>query len=488
MGDSLIYLLFFALSVIVGCGLTCVIRYLGCEKPAEGAAAEPPSYDFDDAAAAEHLRAAVRIPTVSYGDKAKVDFEQFRRYHDFLREAYPAVFARAEWTDRGASLMGFIPGADPTLRPCAFLAHQDVVPVEEATLAQWAHPPFSGEVADGYLYGRGALDMKGQMIALLEALDYRIARGFAPQRGIYLMFSHCEETVCGPDEGAYGMCEQLRQQGVELSFVFDEGGGITPGEVFRVDKLVGQVAVLEKGYTDIILSAEAPGGHASMPPRHTALGLVAAAITAIENHPLPAKAAPLVKAAIDALAPHMKGAAKFCCANRWLLWPVIRRAMLRDPRTAALLRTTFAATKAQGGPAHNVLPKYAEALVNTRLAPQDDLQSVGRHVRRLVPKGVNVELTLGSDPTGAASTDSYEYRLLGEVLRDVFPEVIAVPSMMVGGTDARKFEPVCGCILRFSPFLSQAEDAGTIHNVNERLALDSFRRATVFFIHYLGKL
>jgi carboxypeptidase PM20D1 len=162
--------------------------------------------------------------------------------------------------------------------------------------------------------------------------------------------------------------------------------------------------------------------------------------------------------------------------------------MLRDPRTAALLRTTFAATKAQGGPAHNVLPKYAEALVNTRIAPQDNLQSVGRHVRRIAPRDVKVELTLGTDPTGAAPTDSYEYRLLEEVLRDVFPEIIAVPSMMVGGTDAKKFAPVCSCILRFSPFLSQAKDAGTIHNVNERLSLDSFYRAAVFFIHYLGKL
>ncbi len=417
--------------------------------------------------AIKNLSDAIKIETISYANPMLRDYAKFIEFDNLLAERYPALYKAMNFhMGCGYSLMGCLNGSDPALNPVAFLSHMDVVAVDESTLDLWDYPPFSGEVTEKYIYGRGALDMKGQLIATIEALNSLYEEGKIPKRNIYLFFSHNEEVTSGPGEGAYGICAALENQGIALDFLFDEGGGVATGDKFNVRETLGLIACNEKGYTDITISAKSSGGHASTPPANTALGLVCKAVSLIEDNPLPPELNPVSRIFLKELS---KLSGKEFSSDEEAI-----QMLLSNNQTAALIKTTFAATKAEGSPSHNILPEYAYSIINTRLAPHNSLEELSNHLKALMPAGVEFLLKHASEASKASPVDGFYYNAIADTIKEVMPGIIPIPYTMVAGTDSKKYSPVCDNIYKFSPFISQSIDYGSIHSTNERLEIESF--------------
>ena len=342
--------------------------------------------NVDAERAQRNLSKAISIPTISYPEKENVDFTQFDKFHEFLDEAYPLIHKTlTKEVICEASLMYCWKGTRSDLDPIALLAHQDVVPISEGTEGDWEHPPFEGYNDGEFIWGRGALDMKNHLIGVMEAVETLLEEGFTPERDVYLLFGQDEEVVASGDSGARHMMETLKERGIHLDCIIDEGGAILPVNIKGIlenKDLVG-VGIAEKGYTDLEISVSAKGGHSSQPPKHSALGELANVIKDIENHQFKAEMLPFVEQLFSGLGRNCSYPARLITCNIPYLKPLIKAVMTQIPPAACLVRTTTGVTMAQGSPAANVLPQKATVTVNFRQMPGTTVQDVVDHIRKV---------------------------------------------------------------------------------------------------------
>lgn len=432
--------------------------------------------DFDGDRAVSHLSGALRFETVSYMDPSRIRYGEFTALHEFLQKSYPLVFQYGAFEKVGYSLLIRLPGSDSSLKPALFMAHQDVVPVIDGTEGNWLHPPFSGDVAEGYIWGRGAMDIKQMLIGILEAAEYHLQKGKRFRRTLYLAFGEDEETR---GTGARAICSLLESRGVELEFVLDEGAGdvIEASDYGAPGVWLCPIGIYEKGYADLKLSVKSRGGHSSNPFRGTSLGALAKAITTVSENPPPPHLPDCVKQTLRRLSPDirtepMKSFARDLDKNKdhVIQW------FLRHESLYHQVTTTVAPTQiTPGAPAGNVMPQDMEAVINFRLSPPDTPESLMRHYRSLVDPGVEMEFVQEIAPSRPSETDSYGYRSLKAVLERYFAPLIFVPAQNRGATDARSYEPICRCCLRFGPFLEEEEISNQgIHGTNERISVRAY--------------
>ncbi|MBR0536595.1 MAG: M20/M25/M40 family metallo-hydrolase, partial [Clostridia bacterium] len=346
-----------------------------------------PPENVDLARFRENLSAAIRIRTVADKNPEKMNWAVFEEFHAFLRERYPLVHEKLELTviNRGSLLFRW-QGTRPDLDPIALLSHQDVVPISEGTWDDWTHPPFDG-VDDGeFIWGRGALDMKDHLIGVMESVETLLKEGFQPERDVYLCLGHNEEVMCADENsGAIAMCNYLKEKGVHLDCVIDEGGAILPIEIKGViHKDLAGIGVAEKGYADIEISVFAKGGHSSQAPNHTALGKLAEVIRDIEGHQFKTKLSPMMMELFGKVAKSATYPARLVTCNYRLLKPALEAVLGYVPQAASMMRTTTGVTMASGSPAPNVLPQKATATVNFRIYPGQTLEDVLAHIRKVV--------------------------------------------------------------------------------------------------------
>jgi carboxypeptidase PM20D1 len=362
--------------------ITVAVRTLRFQPPDKPTSAQ--YVESADPAGAEKLAQAIRIPTISYMDADRTDYSAFLRFQELLQARFPLIHQYCEKIVVNAYSLIYRLKADcePTGLPILITAHQDVVPVEPGTENDWTEPPFSGAIRDGVLWGRGALDIKIHLIAAMEALERLLQKGFLPKRDIYLAFGHDEEI--GGQEGAQRIAEHFKRQGLRFAFVLDEGGCVVANVLPGVDNPIAFVGVGEKGYANIQLSVTKDGGHSSMPSPHTSLGILAKAICRMERRPFKPRLIAPAKAFLLRIGPHMKGLNKLILANLWLFQPVFLRVFSKTIAGNALLRTTMAVTMAQGSPAPNVVPQKSTAIVNCRILPGDDKESLISHFRTVL--------------------------------------------------------------------------------------------------------
>lgn len=437
----------------------------------------------------ERLSGALRFQTISNQESSRFDPASFLGLHDYLAASFPATHAALQREIVGEySLLYTWAGTDPSLDPILLMGHLDVVPVEAGTEGRWTHPPFSGTVADGFIWGRGTLDDKGSVLAILEAVELLVGQGFRPQRTVYLAFGHDEEV--GGGSGAREISRILQERAKRLAFLLDEGGVVAEGIVPGVARPTAMVGVVEKGTVNVELVVERPGGHSSMPPAHTAVGILSRAITRLEDNPMPARLTAVTERTFTLLAPEMPFLQRFLLANLWLSRPVVVGAMARDERAAATLRTTTAATMIRGSPKSNVLPARAEAVVNFRIAPGDTPEDVVAHVQRVVndtavhviPQG------RGSLPSSVADYASSEYEKLEKTVSQLFPGVVTVPFLMIAATDTRHYEPLTRNVFRFNPFVVNPDMVDGVHGTNERLRAEDFARGVRFYAQLIRNM
>ena len=432
--------------------------------------------DFDGDGAVRHLASALRFATVGDPDAGKIRYGEFEALHAFLRESFPGVFAKGSVEKIGHSLLITLPGSDGSLKPALFMAHQDVVPVIPGSEGDWQHPPFSGDLAEGYIWGRGAMDIKQMLVGILEAAEYHLRGGKPFRRTVYLAFGEDEETV---SRGATAISSLLASRGVELEFLLDEGAGdvIEASDYGAPGIFVCPIGIYEKGYADLRLSVKSPGGHSSNPFRGSSLGILAKAITAITENPPPPHLSDCVKETLGQLAPYItrEPMASYVKAldkhtEDVLQWFGEKESLYHQ------VQTTVAPTQiTPGAPAGNMMPGNMEAVINFRLSPPDTPESLLRHCRRLVDSRVELSFLQQIPPSRPSPVDSYGYRSLKRVLEHYFSPLQFIPAQNRGATDARHYEKICRCCLRFGPFLEEEDiSAEGIHGRNERISVRAY--------------
>jgi carboxypeptidase PM20D1 len=430
-----------------------------------------------------HLAGALRIATVSRTVYAETDSVPFDQLQAYVQRTFPLVHQRLKrQTINHYGLLYEWPGTDARLKPLLLLAHQDVVPVLPGTEGQWTRPPFAGQQAGGYLYGRGALDDKLNVIGQLEAVEYLLRTGYQPRRTVLLAFGHDEETQ--GRRGAGAMAAVLRRQHPQLELVLDEGGLIKADGVAGLTQPVALVGVSEKGYLSLELSATGQGGHSSMPPALTSVGRVAAAVARLEAEPFPARLDGGVSGLLAYLAPAVPFGKRLVFANQWLFGSLIKRSLAATPSGNAALRTTTAPTIIRGGDKDNVLPIGATATVNFRLLPGDSVQAVSQRVKEIIndPEIRVAVLGEGRAASPVSGTDNAAFQALHRTIKSVFPQALVAPYVVVGATDARAYASLCPqATYRFMPVLMSQADIERLHGTNERLSTKAYPQVVRFY-------
>jgi carboxypeptidase PM20D1 len=433
----------------------------------------------DPMAVCGRLAAVVRCRTVPLDEAGTPDPQAFEELHELLRAHYPLVHDRLQReTINGYSLLYTWEGSRPELEPVMLMAHQDVV---SADGDGWTHPPFEGHIAAGFVWGRGALDIKNQLVGIFEAVEALLNAGFRPERTILLGLGHDEET--GGVSGCKVMGQLLRERGVRLAGIVDEGGGISDGLAAGVRGAVALVGVSEKGYLTAKFSASGQPGHSSTPPPQTAIGILARALARLESHPMPThirRLRPMYHGIGRAAPWHLQVA----FANVWLFGPLLHRWLTKIPEMNASIRTTAALTIVRGGLEDNTVPPDAEAYVNFRLLPGDTIAKTLANARKVVSdERVKIAPVEGKYnealPVSPATGPAYE--ALSRVIRQVFDNPPVAPFTMLGGTDCQHFVPVCDNIYRFTALLMDESFRGLEHGIDERIPIEGMARMVQFY-------
>lgn len=439
---------------------------------------------FDIDKAAQRLSGAIQVPTVSSLEESQVDYGQLTRLRNYLEQSFPLVHSTLErQIINNHGLLYTWKGSDTAMKPIMLLAHQDVVPV---TAEGWTHPPFSGAIADGYIWGRGTLDDKGSLLGVLEAMEFLIGDGFKPSRSICLASGFDEEV--GGRQGAKKIAELLKSNGQQFEFIIDEGlvavSGIFPG----ITAWIALVGTAEKGYLSLELSVQATGGHAAQPPRETATGIIATAVAKLQARPFPARLTGPAAELFSYLGPEMPFPNKMIFANMWLFTPLVKRLLSAKPTTDSSIRTTTAPTMLSGSAQDNVLPMLATAVVNFRILQGESVQSVTERVKAVIgdPRvKISPMLKTVFEPSPTSSTDSPGFATVSRTIRETMPGTLVAPMLVPARTDCTYFTGLSPCCLRFAPERIPAGEMACIHGVNERISLDSYAEMINFYIRLM---
>lgn len=442
---------------------------------------EPPAISAERGA--QNLSRAIqfRTITVAPGDPRPGQEEPWISLHQWLEETYPAAHAamQKELVPGTLTLLYTWEGSDPGLKPVLLMAHQDVVPVNIGTEGDWTGAPFAGEIVDGYVYGRGTIDDKGSLVALMEAAEALAASGFQPRRTVYFMFGHDEE-VSG--SGAEAGIALLGSRGVEPEMALDEGFMIVDPSPLS-GKPMGFIGIAEKGYITLEIIATGEGGHSSTPPRDSAAVRLARAVVALDENQMKADfSKPPVSDLFRSAAQDMSFTQRMAFANLWLFEGMIEKQMSAIPSANAMIRTTTAPTMLAGSAKENVLAQRAAAIVNFRIHPNDTEEDIMAHVREVTSKIEGIEIKVGQQgirgqgASPVSPTDNLAYAVLASVAEATASGAPSAPGLVLGATDARYASAITPNVYRFAPAIMSPDNLTGFHGTNERLAVENMGR------------
>lgn len=433
--------------------------------------------------AQQNLSTLIKFETVSNADYDKTDKAVFAAYRAKLKELYPNVTAASEYKELGNTAMLFKIKGKSSENPSVLMSHYDVVPVEED---RWQHPPFCGEIIDGVLWGRGTIDTKITMVGIMEALEDLLADGFMPENDLYLSFGGDEEVggISAP-----AVVDYMEANGIKPALVLDEGGAVVDGVFPGVNKPIAVIGIGEKGIAQVEFTATSSGGHSSTPPVHTAVGKLAKTIVNLENKPFKAQVTEPVAGLFRKVGPHSPFALRMVFGNMWLFKGLLGRlASVLGGEINAMMRTTVAATMAQGSKQHNVLPNVATANVNVRLLNNVNQQQAQAHFDSVCSKDVTCRFISYQDASPYASTESQAWHKVEKAVGDTWRDAIVSPYLMLAGSDSRRFSRICRDVYKFSAMALSKEERGLIHNDNERIAVEKIDQCVEFFHRLIVQL
>ena len=425
----------------------------------------------------------LKVPTISYEDKNLIDYDVFHKYIELVQKLYPTVFEKCEYELSKELVIKLKLKGESSEKPTVLMSHYDVVPVTEG----WDHDPFLGEVVDGYLYGRGALDTKCTMACALSALEKALQKGYKPKNDLYLCFGGNEEVY---GDGQWKMVEWFKNEGIVPALVFDEGGGIMNNAFPGVSKDAAFLAVVEKSMANIKLSINTNGGHSSTPKRNGPVIRMAKALVKLEKHHMKPQISVTTKEMLDIMGRNSSFALKIIFANMWLFKGLVKKLFpILSADTNALLTSTFAFTTIHGGNQTNIIPNHVEANINVRVAPFNSAEEVIEHVKKVI-KDPLIEVS-ASDVTKLykeCSTKQEGYDIIKETVLETYPNTIVSPFVMLGGTDAKHYNEISKCVIRFSPIKVTNEDRLGIHGLNEKIKVETLEKCFEFYQRLLSKI
>lgn len=432
-------------------------------------------------AALARFQALLRIPTISRLDETQVEWHHFDAFLSQLQELFPLVHRKL---DReivaGYSVMFRWPGRSST-EPSVLMGHYDVV---AATDSGWKHPPFAAELSgkgeDQLIWGRGTIDDKGAVVAILEAVEAQLEAGLHPAQDIYLCFGHDEETN---GTGAKAIAAILDGRGIRPALVLDEGGAIVEGAFPGVSIPVAVVGVTEKGSTTLRLVVDQQGGHASTPPRLSATARLAEAIIRLNERPFPASFNPVTVDMFRTLGAHATGFIGFLFRHIRFTKPILLPIFGRlGPESNAIIRTTQAVTMLEAGHAVNALAERATAVVNVRVAIGSSVDEAVQHVTAsIADDAVRVEVVAAGEPSPVSLVSGISWELVRSTIEKVYPGTLVTPYVQNGATDSRHFTGISRGVYRFTPFELSAEQRETLHAKNERMHVATYLRGIEFY-------
>ena len=431
-------------------------------SPAKQSRWKPAAEPEREARYAETLSRMVRCETVSR--KGEDQREKFLGFHRLLEELFPLVHGKLEKTEIDGNLLFYWKGKAHD-RPLVLMSHQDVVPAE----GEWKHEPFSGDIAEGKVWGRGSADTKCSVMGFFQAVEELLEQGFEPEQDVYLS-SSCTEEFGG--DGCPKLVEELSRRGVKPFLVCDEGGAIVQEPIGGVKGCYAMIGVLEKGRGALRLTARSGGGHASYPPKNSPIARLGKFIARVEKHdPMRVEFEPEVTAMFRTLAPYGPFYLRLLFGNLWLFKPLLKKLLPKiSPQAGALLKTTVAFTMQSGSDAPNVLPQQASLTLDLRYIPHQRLEESNRVIRELAARyDLETEVLMANDACEPVRIDSPAYALVEKVIGEVFPGLPTCPYVMTGGTDARFYQKICDACIRFSPVIYGPEQMKGMHGINENI-------------------
>lgn len=412
---------------------------------------------------AKKLSEMVKVETISSRDNP--DVEKFRAFHKVLEELFPAVFKRCEKVEIDGNLLLKWRGKSDN-DPILLMSHMDVV---EAN-GEWKYPPFSGEIAEGKVWGRGSADTKCSLMAFLQAVEEMILDGYEPACDVYLA-SSCTEEIGG--SGAPKLAGWLQDHNVKLFMLCDEGGSIVQNPIGGVKGHFAAVGIFEKGYGDVKFLARSKGGHASAPGKNTPIPKLAKFIAHVEKKtPFRVAFSPAVEAMLMRIAPYADSfALRLVMGNLWLFKPVLKKVMpMISAQAAAMLQTTIAFTMQSGSQGYNVLPQEASVCANLRFIPHQSTDESLDVITKLAAQyGLETEVIYRGYPSKSLDLNGEAFAITQNTIGKCFPGVGVLPYVVTGGTDARFYGDVCDNCVRFSPVNYGPEQMSGMHGLNENI-------------------
>ena len=427
---------------------------------------------------AQHLSEALQIKTISFGDTLAIDTVEFLKFRSFLERTYPMIHAQLpKMIFSEFSYVFTWKGKDTTLAPHVMMAHMDVVPVEAVAESKWAVPPFSGSIIKDTIWGRGAVDDKASVIGILETVEQLLKENYQPQRTIYLCFGHDEEIT--GRRGAAKIAEWFKQNNIKPQLVLDEGGVVDTERFKKSGRPIAVIGVGEKGYCNIDLTVEIPGGHSSMPANETAIDVLNKAIEKIRVKQMPGRITPAVQEMLGRISEVDGFVTKLGVSNEWLLRSAIISKMEKDKQTNAMVHTTLVPTIVKAGIKDNVIPTVAKATFNSRILPGETSDDVVAFVKKVVNDDrVQVKKQTISlfEPSATTSTKHPMFLKVEDAVFKTVPNVYVTPYLIIGATDSRYFRPFSDAVLNFVPIT----DPKGFHGIDERISISDLK-STIFF-------
>lgn len=435
-------------------------------------------------AVASHLAELIRCKTVSYDPgQTEEDREGFGRFPHLLGELYPEVTRVCSREFIGKTGLLYRWKGRNCDQVTVLMSHYDVVPADETL---WTKPPFSGMITEDAVWGRGALDTKATLCAIMEAAELLIKEGFIPEQDLYFSFSG-EEEISGattPD-----LVRELANQGIRPALVLDEGGAVVENIFPGLRRQSALIGTGEKGYLDVVLEVKGQGGHSSAPPPHSPVGRLAKAVTRIENHPFRARLTPPVREMLKTLGSRSILPMRFVTGNLWLFFPLLENLFRRKGgEMNAMLRTTCVATRMEGSPAFNVIPPQASVGFNLRLLPGDSIKSALDYLTNWVrDPHIALNVVEGSEASPVSPTTGESWKRLKEAIGAVWPEAVVSPYLMLGATDSRHYCTISEQVYRFSAMRLSDYELGLIHGNDERITIGSLMETVEFYLELMRK-
>jgi carboxypeptidase PM20D1 len=471
------------LGVIVLLCAVCAVRAVRIKKTLPDTPSAVSWTEAEAAKYAEDLSQMVKIPTVS--KKQEEDYPDFLVFQEKLYELFPLFFGRAENHDISGNILRRLPGADPHRGALLLMGHQDVVPADGQS--GWEKPPFSGEIADGCVWGRGAMDCKSTVCCELEAVEELLKEGFVFNEDLWFFSARNEENSGGGSDAA---AEYLKEKGVRLNVVLDEGGAVVMNMFPGLKAAASGVGVVEKGFVNVKFTARSEGGHSSTPPKNTPIVRLSKFVAEAEKKDVfQKKMVTPVPEMFGAVAPYLPFALRFLLGNLWLFKGLVARVLpVISPMAGAFVKTTAAFTMSGGSEAANVLPDKAWVICNMRPSVHQNAEQSVAAIKKIADKyDIETEVLYARDASATTDVTGVEFRFLTDCIAECLPDTVITPYMMTGGTDSRRFEVVCDNVLRFTPTRLTPQQLAAMHAANENIGIEALAEGVKTCRYYLEK-